>query len=64
MYHRIEARVEPGGIRVALSTSRDTVQDFIYCHQSIDMQRSVARLYGQPLSGRIKIVERFSNERK
>lgn len=65
MYRKIEARIEAGGIRVALS--RDGihwVDDFIYVigQQWDHPEVVVHRLYGRPLSGRIKMVAQFTRE--
>lgn len=61
MYERIQARREEGGIRVALSTAKKTVEDFVWCRRSTQkgILETVEKFYGLPASGRIEVVKQF-----
>lgn len=65
MYDRIEAKPEPGGIRVRLHVGSDRIDDFLYGLELTvgSVQERVARTFGVPVE-RVQLVEEFSNERK
>jgi len=61
-YQRIEARIEPGGIRVALHTAHGVATDFVYqLGPALDVGRAIERLYGD-CPGGVKLVETFFHE--
>lgn len=67
MYSKIEARKEPGGIRVALyPIGGPVLSDFIYMFSDdYDVASSVRRLHGKPTGGDVEVVsEYFSYQRQ
>lgn len=64
MYHRIQARREPGGIRVLLISDRGRCEDFIYelGEGPVNVADKVESVYGTPASGAVEVVAVFGGK--
>lgn len=63
-YQTIQARREPGGIRVRLWNGRKSMDDFLYrrnntAQEDSEIRQIVERTFGKPAVCRVLIVEEF-----